>query len=471
MPRLYSNNASTTLLNPLNTSDTVFIVENLNDAVAAFPDLTDPADYCYITVENVDATFEIMKLTDIDTGTNQFTVVRGDSFAVDDLDKTTSISFLAGARVEIRTTAGSFNNMLQRDGEVIYGGVFGATPAAPADVQTLVTKYSTDATAVPLGPDLIVGELALNAKTKKLYAACVDSLGNEEITEIVPGMFVGIGIPPYPTEGQLWWNPTDNALRVYGDDAAWHFCIGEDPVTEALKLLNNIALQGRNAADTTWQDLIKLNASDEVIAGDADLTLLSIITAATRVKELLQIRTTADATKGWELYAAMYLGAPFAQLRATAANGALAIVAKNGAGTDLPFTFGNDGYLSLPHFFLPTSNLHVASKYYVDTMVNAVPALTHAVSVAAGGAVFGTALGVGSVTKGSAGLYTLNLSTPLSNVNNAIITATARNNVVTNTTVVVAAYPTSTTTIDVRTRINSTLSNSDFSLMIHDSGA
>jgi len=470
MPRVYSNNASTTLINPLNTSDTIFIVSNTGDAVAQFPDLTDPADFAIITVENADGSFEIMKLTNVDSGTNQFTVVRGDTLAVDDIDKTTSIAFLAGARVELRTTAGAFSSYLQRDGETIHGGVFGATPAAPAESQTIVVKHSTG-TVAPILSDVEIGELAFNAKTRKLYVGGVDALNAKELVELLAGIYVGIGTPDYPSEGMLWWNPTDNALRVYGNDAAWHFCIGESPVTEALKLLNNIALQGRNAADSAWQDLIKINASDEVIAGDTDLTLFSIITAATRVKELLQLRTASDATKGWELFVAMYLGAPFAQLRASAANGALAIVSKNGAGTDLPFTFGNDGYIKLPHFFLPTDNLHVASKYYVDTKVAAVPAITHAVSVNAAGAIFGTALAVASITKGAAGRYTINLSTALTSVNNAVITVTPRNNATTGTVVAVAAYPTSVSTIDVFTRINGTLSNSDFSLMVLDTGA
>jgi len=470
MPRVYSNNASTTLINPLNTSDTIFIVSNVGDAVAKFPDLTDPADFAIITVENVDGTFEIMKLTDVNSGTNQFTVVRGSSFAVDDIDKTPSIAFLAGARVELRTTAGAFADYLQRDGETIHGGVFGATPAAPAESQTIITKHSTG-TVAPILSDVEIGELAFNAKTRKLYAGGVDALNAKELVELIAATYVGIGVPDYPTEGMLWWNPTDNALRVYGNDAAWHFCIGESPVTEALKLLNNVALQGRNAADSAWKDLLKIDTADDIVIGASDIDFVRLVAAAAKIRAALNIYTDADNAKGWDFLATMYLGAPFLNIKANAANGAAAIIAKNGAGTELPFTFGNDGYLYLPHYFLPTNNLHVTSKYYVDTVANAIPALTHAISVGASGAIFGTALGISSVTKGSNGLYTLNLSTPLSNVNNAVITATARNNVTTGTTVVIAAYPTSVGAIDVRTRINSTLSNTDFSLMVYDTGA
>lgn len=90
----FSNNAATTLDGAITNSATSITVHNVSD----FPTLGSN-DYAYLTLANLANTvLEIVKVTAIDTGTKQLTVVRGQ-------DGTTAKAFADGDLCELRLTA------------------------------------------------------------------------------------------------------------------------------------------------------------------------------------------------------------------------------------------------------------------------------------------------------------------------------------------------------------------------------
>ena len=102
MTVVLSNNVSTTLNTAISASDTGLAV--LPGAGALFPTLA-PGQYFYATIEAFNNEQEIVKVTAV-AGDN-FSILRGQ-------DGTTANSFSAGARVELRVTAGAIYDILSQ---------------------------------------------------------------------------------------------------------------------------------------------------------------------------------------------------------------------------------------------------------------------------------------------------------------------------------------------------------------------
>lgn len=112
MPQLFSNGASTTLLNSIsNVSTTIIVAGGTGDL---FPDISG-SDYFLCTLEDNGGNYEIVKCTSR----------TGDSFIVQRAQElTTAKAFSAGHRFELRFTAGTVEVFLQRDGDVVDGGLY-----------------------------------------------------------------------------------------------------------------------------------------------------------------------------------------------------------------------------------------------------------------------------------------------------------------------------------------------------------
>lgn len=100
---IFTNNAATTLANPVSAVDTSIVLVTGTGSI--FPTPTG-GDYFYITCVTATSTYEIMKVTARTSDT--LTVVRAQ-------EGTTALVFNNGDRVELRVTAASLNNMLQSD--------------------------------------------------------------------------------------------------------------------------------------------------------------------------------------------------------------------------------------------------------------------------------------------------------------------------------------------------------------------
>ena len=113
MSQLFTNNASGTLNVQLETGVTTLTLEA--GEAALFPAPTG-ADFAVATIENVAGDIEIVKITNNDTpSTDVLTIVR-------EQEGTTSADpFVTGSRVELRMTAATFDEFIQRSGATMTG--------------------------------------------------------------------------------------------------------------------------------------------------------------------------------------------------------------------------------------------------------------------------------------------------------------------------------------------------------------
>lgn len=424
MGRLYSNYASTTLSDDLNAVDTTFTVENGSGELSLWPVLG-PEDYVICTIEGDDGVFEIIKVTDINLIGQTFTAVRGDSFASDDPDKTTSLSFSMGARVEIRATAGSFAGLLQKGGDTIYGGVYGDTPAAPAFVNRIITKHSTDTTpagdAVPTTDDLEMGEIAVNPKTGKVYVGSTTDLDVPYVREIVPGFFIGTATPTgaNATEGHLWFdtNATVMSLKMYAN-GSYRNAFGRI-------LPNATALRSLLSNGTDVENLIKITNDDKVEVGFATTVLLSLLGTMVQLGPTLRLLGTSG--KLWDLVAGSGGNSSLALIPG-ANNQGLTITVKQSDGTSHDFVLKTNGNLTLP--VDPAVNSDAVNKGYVDGAISdAISQQPSVVVPIASGRFEADSDGVGtfvgcSGAYGGFAIYDVTLSDPASSANNIAVIAT-----------------------------------------------
>ena len=86
--------------------------------------------------------------------------------------------------------------------------------------QTILIKRSNVAAKVPTNSQVVDGELALNTADGKLYTVVGQTtVGTGTIVEI--GTRIGsTTAPTSPVEGQVWYDTTNNILKVY-DGSAW----------------------------------------------------------------------------------------------------------------------------------------------------------------------------------------------------------------------------------------------------------
>lgn len=113
MAQVFSNSASSLLVNNISTATTTLLVSAGTGEL--FPDIGSGPDYFVATLEDSGGNFEIVKCT-ARTG-DALTVVRGQEL-------TTPQNFSAGDRLELRMTAGAITAFLQRDDDIIDGGTF-----------------------------------------------------------------------------------------------------------------------------------------------------------------------------------------------------------------------------------------------------------------------------------------------------------------------------------------------------------
>lgn len=113
MAQVFSNSASSLLVNSITTVTTTLLVSAGTGDL--FPDIGSGPDYFVATLEDSGGNFEIVRCT-ARTG-DALTVVRGQEF-------TTPQNFAAGDRLELRLTAGAIGVFMQREDDVIDGGTF-----------------------------------------------------------------------------------------------------------------------------------------------------------------------------------------------------------------------------------------------------------------------------------------------------------------------------------------------------------
>jgi len=103
----FSNNFSTVLVSSISSSATVIELQS----VSGLPTLA-AGDHTYLTfdTDTNSPTIEIVKVTAINAGTNEITVVRGQ-------DNTSASAFAAGTAVELRMCAILLSEFLQQDGD------------------------------------------------------------------------------------------------------------------------------------------------------------------------------------------------------------------------------------------------------------------------------------------------------------------------------------------------------------------
>lgn len=120
MSILFTNNASGTLSSPVDGAtpgpESTTLILQTNEA-SLFPAVTTASgNFFYATLEDVSGNIEIVKVTDRNTGTDTLTVERAQ-------ENTTSQDFAVGSKVECRPTAGTFDEFVQRSGDVITGTI------------------------------------------------------------------------------------------------------------------------------------------------------------------------------------------------------------------------------------------------------------------------------------------------------------------------------------------------------------
>lgn len=477
--RKYSNNASTTLAASLNPADGVHpatytvAVENGAGELNSFPDLSDPDDYAYVTLQNNAGVYEIVKLLEVDLVSGTVTITRGTgAFPTGSADAPPGSlgTFGIGSRIELRTTAGAFDSVLIRDGDTIHGGVFGATPAEPASgSSTIVTRYSTDATADQADVTLATGEIALNAKTRKLYAGVVDGSNNPETIELYPGIFVGTATPTYATSGMLWFdtNAAVLALKVY-DGSTWRLCFGAGSLAADLILANAVALAAKNAAGTDTADLIQLNASDEIIIGDADYSTTQFLSSLVEFGSTLRL-IAGGAFGNWD-FAATGFGNSLLTIVPSANSSGYIFTVKDASGTTRNFTLDLNGFLTVPAL-TPTADYHVATKKYVDDSVGAGVTILAAGNVLSGGSTIGTLVNVDSVVKNSTGQYTVTLVDAASSINNMVVSCQIDKNGGTDQAVTVYKIDASSFKVQIGTGSSYGYADNDFMFVVYDTGA
>lgn len=108
----FSNNASGTLSVQLDGAtpgpeDTTLVLQS-NEGQLFPPVTTASGNFFYCTVEDTSGNIEIVKCTDVSTDT--LTITRAQ-------ENTTSQTFAVGSKVELRTTAATFAEFIQRTGD------------------------------------------------------------------------------------------------------------------------------------------------------------------------------------------------------------------------------------------------------------------------------------------------------------------------------------------------------------------
>lgn len=109
----FHNSGTSRLLN--NISAASLTLEVSPGTGALFPQLTLPSDFFLATLEDVAGNFEVVKVVSR-TG-DQMGIVRAQ-------EGTVAMDFAASCIFELRLTAGTLEQFIQKDGDVIDGGVF-----------------------------------------------------------------------------------------------------------------------------------------------------------------------------------------------------------------------------------------------------------------------------------------------------------------------------------------------------------
>ena len=111
---LFSNNATTLTATDFLINDND--LEVLPGTGNFFPVVTAP-DYCYVTLEDVDGNYEIVKVIARAPASDTLSVERAQ-------ENTTEQDFLTNSRVEIRCTAAAMEVFVQREDDILDGGTF-----------------------------------------------------------------------------------------------------------------------------------------------------------------------------------------------------------------------------------------------------------------------------------------------------------------------------------------------------------
>ena len=113
MSQLYTNNASSLLVNNISSTDTTILVSPGTGGL--FPPISGGDDFFIATMEDQFGNYEIVRVN------NRV----GDSMFVErNWEASGAKAFSQGDRFELRFTAGSVEQFLQREGDRIEGGLF-----------------------------------------------------------------------------------------------------------------------------------------------------------------------------------------------------------------------------------------------------------------------------------------------------------------------------------------------------------
>ena len=109
----FSNNASTTLNGAITASATSIVVADISE----FPALISSGDYMYLTLANAAGSkIEIIKVTNINSGTKTLTAVRGQ-------DGTSGTAFSDGDLCELRLTSAGLNEVASQNDDAAGSAV------------------------------------------------------------------------------------------------------------------------------------------------------------------------------------------------------------------------------------------------------------------------------------------------------------------------------------------------------------
>lgn len=218
---LATNNASTTIISALNTTDTSVVVAT--GTGSKFPSPTG-GNYFYVTLSDVAGLYEIVKCTARTADT--LTIVRAQ-------DNTAALAWLAGSYLDLRITAAAFSAAMAW--AALYGEASGIAPLdASSKVATallyvggtngLVQLVSSKVPVAQLPVNAANGIAGLDASTKVpntyLYAGVANGLATLDAGGLVPSaQLPPVDLTPYylKTGGAITGNMTiSGTLGVTG---------------------------------------------------------------------------------------------------------------------------------------------------------------------------------------------------------------------------------------------------------------
>lgn len=412
MAVVLKNNAVGYLSTPISASDVGLAMQSGNGAL--FPALTG-GQYFYATVVGTNGETEIVKVTA--RVVDALTIVRAQ-------DSSTAYSFAAGSRIEMRVNAASVSDAIS---DAVSSITFDTSATAITITDTGGYYSATD----------VEGALQESAQAS-----------NIQITDL-GGYYTGTDV--------------EAALQEIGADIA---SIGPAPTAATVPITDSGNYYTGTTVEAALQETAQ--AANIVITDPGNYYSSSSVDGA--LQEAAQAITIKIVDAG-SYYAGTTVEAALQEIAAS-----VAVVGPTPTATDIVITDAGGYYASgnvegaLQESAQATNiritdsgnnftstNVEGALSELATSVANSGAGLIHAVGrINAGATLSGNPIGLASVVSAGTGIYTVTLSTAISNQNNIVVTATADHNGNTTASYTVQCDVTSSTVIQVRTYSNGT---------------